>query len=193
MLNIDELLIRFTDSRTGIEGASISERRLSDLVGIFADQAAYAAALAEGDPIIYTVQTIEAGEGEGDLHLGLGTLMPGAVGGEYYMTKGHFHAWRPAAEIYIGIAGSGGMLLESEDQGETRYLPLTPNTAIYVPGFTAHRTINTGTEPLIYLGIYPARAGHDYGAIAERNFRMMVADVAGIPTVMARGTFSPPA
>ena len=46
-------------------------------------------------------------------------------------------------------------------------MPLTPESAVYVPGHTAHRTINTGDMPLTYLGIYPARAGHDYGVIAD--------------------------
>jgi glucose-6-phosphate isomerase len=34
----------------------------------------------------------------------LGVLMPGKVGAEYFMTKGHIHAWRPAAEVYLGSA-----------------------------------------------------------------------------------------
>ena len=31
--------------------------------------------------------------------------------------------------------------------------------------------MNTGNVPLTYLGVYPAKAGHDYAAIAGRNFR----------------------
>jgi len=79
--------------------------------------------------------------------------------------------------------------LEHETSGETRLLPFTANSAIYVPGFTAHRTINTGDVPLSYLGIYPADAGHDYGAIAERNFNQVVVAVDGQPTLMAREDF----
>lgn len=186
MLNLLDLLIRFDRDRATIENAPRAERRLSDLRGVFADAAAYDAILAEHDPLLYTVQTVEPAHGEGDLHIGLGTLMPGKVGDEYFMTKGHLHSWRPAAEIYIGLGGEGGMLLESEVDGESRWLPLTRETAIYVPGFTAHRTINTGTEPLTYLGIYPARAGHDYGAIARRNFAMVVVERDGAPVVMPR-------
>ncbi|MEZ4638826.1 MAG: glucose-6-phosphate isomerase family protein [Caldilineaceae bacterium] len=113
-------------------------------------------------------------DGEGALHYAIGNLLPGRAGQEYFMTKGHFHAWRAAAEYYIGLSGEGVMLLESEDGEESRLLPLTANAAVYVPGHIAHRTINTGDEPLVYLGIYPAQAGHDYGAIAERNFRHVV-------------------
>jgi glucose-6-phosphate isomerase len=105
------------------------------------------------------------------------------------MTKGHYHAWRPAAEVYIGLSGEGLMLFEHETSGETRLLPFTANSVIYVPGFTAHRTLNTGDVPLSYLGIYPAAAGHDYGAIAERNFKKVVVAVDGQPTLMEREAF----
>ena len=105
------------------------------------------------------------------------------------MTKGHYHAWRPAAEVYIGLSGEGMMLLEDETTWASRLLPFTPNSVIYVPGHTAHRTINTGQVPLAYLGIYPAEAGHDYGAIAQRNFKKVVVAVDGSPTLMDRETF----
>ena len=57
---------------------------------------------------------------------------------------------------------------------------------VYVPGFVAHRTINVGDEPLVYVGIYPAKAGHDYGAIAKRNFNEVVIRVDGKPEAMKR-------
>lgn len=180
------LNIRF-DPLTGIiEGTPATVRRLSDLRGIFADQEAYERALAQGDPIIYTVHSIEAASGEGDLHYGIGTLMPGQVGDEYYMTKGHLHSWRPAAEVYIGLRGSGLMLLENEETGESTAVPLERDGVVYVPGHTAHRTINTGTEPLTYIGVYPAQAGHDYGAIAEQNFKQVVVAREGHAQVMNR-------
>lgn len=162
-----------------LEGAGVVERRLSDLRGIFADGAAYERALGEGDPVIYTVSSIEPGEGEGDLHYGVGRLMSGRIGDEYFMTKGHLHEWRPAAEVYIGLEGEGMMLLEDEASGESRMVPLVRDGIVYVPGHTAHRTINTGTEPLLYIGIFPARAGHDYASIAEKNFRKMVVERDG--------------
>lgn len=168
------LNIQFNPVTGIIEGVPSTVRRLSDLRGIFADQEAYEQALAQDDPIIYTVHSIETASGDGALHYGIGTLMPGRIGDEYYMTKGHLHSWRPAAEVYIGLRGSGLMLLEHEETGESAALPLERDGVVYVPGHTAHRTINTGAEPLTYIGVYPARAGHDYGAIAERNFRKVV-------------------
>ena len=182
-------LTQFDTDSGRIPGFPLSERRLSDLGGCFADPAAYAAALAAGDPVVYSVSTVEPGQGAGDLHYGLGLIQPGRVGAEYYLTRGHLHAWREAAEIYIGLRGVGAMLLEDEDGGASKFLPFGPGSAVYVPGYTAHRTINTGDEPLVYLGIYPARAGHDYGALATRNFRDVVVAIGGRATCLARQTY----
>jgi glucose-6-phosphate isomerase, archaeal len=190
MLNLEQLLSRF-DPRTGvIAGAPIRRRHLSDLRGCFADTAACAAALADGNPLLYQVAAVEPANGEGDLHYGVGRLMPGRIGAEYFMTKGHLHAWRPAAEIYIGLTGEGVMLLEDEASGESRMVPMQPYQAVYVPGRTAHRTINTGTAPLTYFGVYPAKAGHDYGAMAAANFRCVVVERAGRPVMVERKTLA---
>lgn len=164
------------------------ERHLVDLKGCFVDPKAYEVRLAQGNPLVYAVAGMEHPQGEGDLHYGLGILYPGKVGDEYFLTKGHLHSWRPAAEVYVGLLGQGKMLLEDEKTGESRLETLGKDSIVYVPGHTAHRTVNTGSEPLVYLGIYPSRAGHDYGAIAGKNFRMLVVDRQGVPTLVERPT-----
>lgn len=161
-------------------------RRLADLRGCFLDHSAYEAALAEGDPVVYLVASFEPEQGEGDLHYGFGCLMPGMIGEEYYLTKGHLHEWREAAEVYFGLAGEGVMLLEDERSGACRMCPLRTGEIVYVPGHAAHRTFNTGESPLTYLGVYSARAGHDYRPIAERNFRCTVVRRDGRPVMIAR-------
>jgi glucose-6-phosphate isomerase len=186
MRNIHQLLSRFNAATGEIAGVPVTQRHLSDLRGCFFDQAAYQTALEAGDPVVYTVSTVESAHEPGDLHFGIGRIMPGRVGSEYYMTKGHLHAWREAAEIYIGLAGNGMMLLEDETDGETQLVPLHPEQAVYVPAHTAHRTINSGSVPLVYLGIYPARAGHDYGTIAERNFRKVLIERDARPVLLDR-------
>ena len=185
-LDMRALLARFDPARGTLEGASRTERRLSGLKNVFLDAAAYEAACASGDPLVYTVETIEPGTGDGDLHFGLGVLYPGRIGREYFMTRGHLHSWREAAELYIGLSGTGLMLLEDEASGESRILSLGPGSAVYVPGHTGHRTVNVGDVPLSYIGVYPARAGHDYGVYASRNFRFTVIDDGGVPRMVER-------
>jgi len=186
MINIDDILSRF-DVQTGlIEGAPLVKRYLSDLRSSFYDQEAYDKALNEGNPLVYMVSAVEPANGDGDLHYGLGVIYPGKIGDEYYLTKGHLHAWRPAAEFYIGLQGKGMMLLEDEMSKESIAAPLEPHQVVYVPGHTAHRTVNVGDEPLMYLGIYPAKAGHDYTTIAQNNFKMCIIERNGKPVMLQR-------
>lgn len=177
------------DDLNNIENAERTERRLSDLEGFFADTKAYKEVLQKDNPVVYHVQGISPADGDGDLHYGIGTLMPGKIGKEYYLTKGHLHSWRDAAEVYIGLEGNGFMLLEDEKKGESQLLPLEKNSILYVPGYVAHRTVNCGDIPLKYIGVYPAAAGHDYGAIAERNFHKVIADIDGKPALIDRKKF----
>jgi glucose-6-phosphate isomerase, archaeal len=191
MFSLEQLLSRFDPATGEIAGAPATPRHLSDLRGCFADTAAYDAALAAGNPLVYSVAAVAPASGDGDLHYGVGRIQPGKIGDEYFMTKGHLHAWRPAAEFYFGLSGEGAMLLEDEASGESRLVPLRPHHAVYVPGRTAHRTLNTGRTPLTYVGVYPARAGHDYGAIAQKNFRCQVVERNGQATLIPRSSFPP--
>lgn len=192
MVSFDQIqnLLAEIDVNTGaIRGIQPSPRRLSEMRGLYADRDSFEQCVAQGDPVIYSVASVEVAQGEGQLHYGLGILHPGRVGDEYYMTKGHLHAWRPAAEVYIGLRGSGAMLLEYEPTGESKMVPLGENQIVYVPGYTAHRTVNTGDTPLVYIGVYNALAGHDYNAIAERNFRHVIVQIDNQPTLIDRTTY----
>lgn len=189
MLPLEKLLSHYNPVTAEIPGAPMVTRHLSDLRGCFADATAYETALAVGNPLLYTVAAVEPAASEGDLHYGVGMLMPGKIGDEYFMTKGHLHSWRPAAEFYLGLTGQGVMLLEDEPTGQSHIVPLRPNGVVYVPGHTAHRTMNVGRVPLTYIGIYPAKAGHDYSTIAKNNFRCMVVERDGQPAMIERKDF----
>lgn len=183
-------MTQFDRIRAAIADHPVTERRLSQLQEVFADEQAYQVTLAElGDVLVYSVASVEPATGDGQLHYGIGRIYPGRVGQEYFMTRGHLHEWRPAAEFYIGLSGEGIMLLEDEKSGEAYSMPLLPDGVVYVPGYTAHRTVNTGDTPLTYLGIYPAQAGHDYASIADNNFRQVVIAVDGKPAVIERQEF----
>jgi glucose-6-phosphate isomerase len=184
-----DLFTRFNPLAGTIVGLPSTVRRLSDLQDSFADLRAYHQALAEEDRVVYVVSAAEYPSTEGQLNYAIGLIMPGKIGCEYHLTKGHYHAWRSASEIYIGLVGEGGLLLENEADQETQFLPLLPNTAVAVPGFTAHRTVNVGPGPLAYLGIYPAQAGHDYDSIAQKNFHHVIVESEGKPVLMNRQAF----
>ena len=187
MLEHFKTLTETYDPKTArLSGGRQVQRRLSQLEGCFADGEAWREAVEKEDSLVYEVNAVEPADGPGDLHYGIGILHPGKIGNEYFMTKGHLHEAREAAEVYIGLAGEGVMLLEDEQTGESRMEPLGKGRVVYVPGHTAHRTVNTGNAPLTYFGIYPANAGHDYGAIAERNFLKVVVEENGRPVMRDR-------
>lgn len=163
-----------------------TERWLSQLAGVFTDESAYQQALTGRDILVYKVTNIEENTGEGQLHYGLAFLMPGRVGDEYYMTRGHIHAWRPAAEVYICLSGQGIMLLQDEQTGDCTAVELTPSQLVYVPGHSAHRTINTGSTPLIYWGVLSSDAGHDYEYVRQHPFKKVVIQTECGPVVMER-------
>jgi glucose-6-phosphate isomerase len=184
MIGENQVINRINFDLGVIENAPTTLRHLVDLRGYFLDEESFNAAVPE-NPVVYTLSSVEFAQGEGQLHCGLGTLMPGKIGSEYFFTRGHLHTWRAAAEVYLGLTGEGFLLLEHEN-GQSDFLPLSPGLIVYVPGYTAHRTINTGGTPLSYLGIYPAQAGHDYAAIKATNFRHVVVEIDGQPQLVDR-------
>ncbi len=183
---VPELLLHRIDVAAGtLSGGDASERHLSELSGCFADHDAYCAALEVGDPLVYSVVTA-SDDAAGSLSFGLGTVQPGRVGAEFYLTKGHYHSRRDAAEVYLGLRGSGGLVLENES-GSSCFVPMGAGEIVYVPGHTAHRSVNCGDEPFTYLGIYASDAGHDYDGIAETNFALVVVDGPDGPRALRRG------
>ena len=189
MIQIPHLVSRIDISAGTIDGHPAARRTLSQMKDSFADGESCAAILRLADPVLYTVSTCECGEGAGELHCGLGVIHPGCVGEEYFMTRGHIHARREAPELYVGLRGSGILLMQREDGSGSSASQLEGECLVYVPGHTAHRTINTGDVPLVYLGIYPADAGHDYESIRIRNFTDVVVRRGDRPTCVPRSAF----
>ncbi|SFJ29239.1 glucose-6-phosphate isomerase [Amycolatopsis sacchari] len=142
------------------------EKRLGDMGGVYRDQAAYEALLAElgGDHVVYRVEEHRCAEGPGALTIGTSTLLPGRVGEEFAVTRGHLHAVPDRAELYHCLSGHGLLLLETLD-GRSEAYELAPGRAVHVPGHWVHRSVNTGDEPLVTLFCYNTDAGQDYGLI----------------------------
>ena len=165
------------------------ERYLSKLTSMFNDREACEKYLNEkGDVLVYEVYEKKIPHRDGELQFCSSITHPGTIGGEYFMTKGHFHARRDTAEIYYCIRGMGSMLMELEN-GEHVLEEMYPGRSVYVPAYYAHRSINTGNEPLISLAIYPGDAGHDYGSIETSGFKHLVIEREGKPQVIENPKF----
>jgi glucose-6-phosphate isomerase, archaeal len=162
---------------------STVQRRLSDMKGMYADSSAEEDVLNDDNPVIYEVFQADVPEFAGELVMCTTVLHPGKVGNEFFMTKGHFHSLRDRAEIYYGLTGHGLLLLAKD--GEAREVTIEPGTAAYVPPFWAHRTVNTGSEPFVFLAVYPGDAGHDYGTIETDGFPQIVIERSGEAAVIA--------
>jgi glucose-6-phosphate isomerase, archaeal len=142
------------------------------MAGAYQDKEAVSSLLADDDPVIYTGFDADVPFESGHLVFRTTIISAGTVGSEFFMTKGHHHT-RDSAELYVGMSGEGIMVMESRD-GDFAYEPLTPSAAVYVPPGWAHRTVNTGSEPLSFLAVYFGDAGHDYESIEQSGFSRRV-------------------
>jgi glucose-6-phosphate isomerase, archaeal len=149
----------------------VTERRLSDMADMYLEGDGY-----DSDPLIYRVYGILVPATTGNVLSSTTVIEHGKIGTEYFMTKGHFHERRDRAEIYIGLAGEGRLLMATEN-GKHHVEPMRRGTVNYVPGGWAHRSVNVGDEPLVFFAAYVGDAGHDYGTIEEEGFPVLL--VAG--------------
>jgi glucose-6-phosphate isomerase len=153
-----------------LEGANVVESRrvVGDLKGYWEDEDA---ALSKASELLYTTQTwMPVQEGlEGAVLWGNTTLESGVVGNEFFMTRGHWHTNRTRCELCITVSGSGELLLMDESR-KCRTEAMSPGSTHYVDGSMAHRTVNTGREPLVFLCAWPADCGHEYEEILRQGF-----------------------
>jgi glucose-6-phosphate isomerase len=178
------------DGRTGAVTPETGRymKRLSELSGIYQDKAAFARATADGnDPVAYEV--IDYRKQESDLAFGTTIMSPGKVGGEYFMTRGHYHERPECGEAYYTQSGEGLLLLESRT-GETRTVEMKPGICAFIPPDWAHRSINTGKEKLVFVWFCATDAGHDYGEILTRGMRKIVVERDGKCAVIDNPTYT---
>lgn len=160
------------------------EKRLEDLKGLYRDADAYEQLMDDDGSPVYWVENSQSEEGPGGLITGMSVLEPGSVGDEYFMTRGHLHVKADRAELYVGLAGRGVMLLETLD-GRSEAIEVTPGEAVYVPGHWVHRSVNVGTERFATLFCFASDAGQDYEIIARAGGmkQLVVKDGDGWTTI----------
>jgi glucose-6-phosphate isomerase len=160
------------------------QRFLSNMKGLFSDEAALSAAVAQENKLVYEFFDMGVPDSEKEIAYGTSITYPGKVGDEYFMTKGHFHTVLDTAEVYYCLRGHGYMLMESPE-GDWEAQELKPGKALYVPVRYAHRSINVSAiEPLITFFAFPGNAGHDYGTIETQGFRKLLIERDGKPTLV---------
>jgi glucose-6-phosphate isomerase len=161
------LRISFDPATGTVEPAGpVLTRRMSDLEGLFADGAEWRSRAEGDDPVVYTVTSSPVPEIGRELPQSITTIQPGDCGGEFYMTKGHQHP-DPQGEIYLGLTGTGGLLLF--DGERTEWIDMAPGVIGYIPPHWAHRSVNVGDEPYRFLAVYPGSAGHDYQWVLDHG------------------------
>lgn len=176
-------LIDFDPETGRSQTAETTSRRLSQMKNMFLDTEAAEKILKKEDPLIYEFYELGCPERPGDLAFGTTILYPGKIGNEYYMTKGHFHVILETAEVYYTLKGNGYMVMENPE-GDTIEMPLSAGQCVYVPRRYAHRTVNTGTEPLVLFFTFAADAGHDYGTIETKGYHHLVVEQDGKPAII---------
>lgn len=156
----------------------LEHRKVSNLVEMFNDKAAVEEILRQGDRLVYDIRYYPFFTNNSDMALGTTVIFPGKVGNEYHMTKGHFHAREDQPEVYHCVQGEG-VLQMMTIEGEYVSTQWKADTITHIPPQYAHRVVNTGTTPLVFVAVFHVAAGHDYGMIEQRGFRYMVVEKDG--------------
>ena len=151
---------------------------IADLKGLFAREEAFDRLAADrGRDVAYEVYEFRPDRAAPhELVFGTSTLQAGKVGDEFFMTRGHIHTRTDRPEIYFCQSGRGVLHMEAPD-GTTKPIEMAAGSAVYVPSFWIHRSINVGEEPLITTFCYPADAGQDYEIIERAGgMRTLIVD-----------------
>jgi glucose-6-phosphate isomerase len=158
-------------------------RKASSMRNYYADKEALEALINKGDPIHYEVFEKQVPAEYGHLTFGISKLYPGIVGREYFMTKGHYHAVIQTGEVYICLKGNGFLVMKTKNN-DFSAIPMERGKIVYVPPYWAHRSVNTGSEPLISFFVYNAESGHNYGDIETEGFPKKVMNINGKPALI---------
>ena len=126
-------------------------RLASSMRGHYADAKALEDLIAKGDPIHYEVFEKTVPQGYGHLQIGISKTYPGTVGGECFMTKGHYHKVAETGGDLPRPSRRGLHADEASRRARARWSGSCPGNMVYVPPFWGHRSVNTGDEPLVTL------------------------------------------
>jgi len=155
--------------------AVLIERRIGEMADAFLDAQT---ARSMANAVAYRAFEADVPHEPGQLVYRTTLIEPGLVGEEFFMTKGHHHVV-DSAEYYLGLAGDGLIVMQPRD-GAAAVEEMPVGRAVHVPPGWAHRTVNVGKSPFLFLAVFFGDAGHDYASIERTGFSVRVfTDPAG--------------
>lgn len=161
---------------------SVFERHVTrygrDMIGYYGTQD------PDEDALVYEYFERNVPNDPGQIVQNVTVIYPGDANGEYFMTKGHYHANPRASEVYLCLNGEGFLVMQTKT-GDWCACALSRGKTVYVPPGWAHRSVNVGDRPLVLYALYPADAGHDYDAISQGGFlKRIVRGLDGKPALV---------
>jgi glucose-6-phosphate isomerase len=151
------------------DGEPTAVRSVQDLCEIWQTQPA-----PDDNRVVYRTFGMSAGDrDQPDLLYASTVIEPGEVHGEFFMTRGHFHVKPERGEWMLTLRGEGALLLRDR-AGKSWSAPLRAGTVSVIEGQHAHRVVNTGSNPLVFVVTWLADCGHDYETIRREGFGMRV-------------------
>jgi glucose-6-phosphate isomerase, archaeal len=126
-------------------------------------------------------QIAETGLAANGLRYDVTVTLPGAVGGEYIKTAGHYHALDANGvswpEIYDVLAGEAAFVLQraegdpAGDPAVTRGIVIVagPGDRVVIPPDYGHVTVNIGATPLVVADLVAVASSNHYQGYATRQ------------------------
>jgi glucose-6-phosphate isomerase len=159
------------------------QRRFDDLRAVVADPKAID--VIADEIAYYTYRDVrladEAGLAANGLRYDVTVTLPGAVGGEFIKTAGHYHALDPNGvswpEIYDVLSGEAAFVLQQAegdpagDPDMTRSVVIVagPGDRLVIPPDYGHVTVNIGTSPLVVADLVATASSNHYQSYAARQ------------------------
>lgn len=126
------------------------------------------------NPIVYETRMVPSPPVGGNLSYCTTVIHPGLVGGEFFMTRGHYHVKDTSEELYFCLKGTG-VIITGTQKGDFKALDIDEGSLVRIPPRWAHRVVNTDEkQDLIVLAMFAADAGHCYEDILGKGFKYIV-------------------
>jgi glucose-6-phosphate isomerase len=182
-LAIDQETGELSDLAGTVSWEGPGQRRFGDLRSVVAVPEAVDAI---ADRIAYlTYRDVrpahETGLAANGLRYDVTVTLPGAVGGEFTKTAGHYHALDASgvswAEIYDVLAGEAAFVLQraegdpAGDPAVTRGIVIVaePGDRLVIPPGYGHVTVNIGLTPLVVADLVATASNNHYQGYATRQ------------------------